>query len=83
MLSSSLDSLLTLSKMASPQKLYDYDCMTVAVFGVAAKQCARVSVLLKWVRVRKIFCSSHIKNILVCKKSRFNLENLVYFIGTF
>ena len=29
MLSSSLDTLLKLSKTTSPQKLFDYDCMTL------------------------------------------------------
>ena len=36
MLYSSLDALLKVSKTASPQKLFDYDCVTLYVFSNAA-----------------------------------------------
>ena len=38
MLSSSLDALLKLPKMISPQKLFDYDCVTLYNFSTRHKK---------------------------------------------
>ena len=58
MLSLSLDSLLKLSKTTSPQKLFDYDCVTLyIIMGVLKKPMQlRIVINKNFDKFKELFC---------------------------